>query len=258
MTSSDKWIIIGSVAAKHWFDDFRQPKDVDIMTIKKAGTFKIEDTQWHELSEKIIDLSSHKTFLDPDLLLTLKLSHANWDIHFDKTIFDIHFFKQKQALVKEDLYTELVKVWQTVHGPKSVCMNQKVDKFFKENIPRKHSHEYAHKCVAFKNRPMHESIRPDLSSVWCSAELFKALSFDDQLLCVCEELIVTAIERFSLTNQSSKIEILIALKKAFTKLCTSMTTGWFARFAVENFHAIMIANRDLLVEQTRKALLKLN
>lgn len=249
-------LIIGSTAMRHWFPDFREPKDLDLLTpyqIKcdKAGVI---ETQWHCEAEFLIEKSKDKVFADPQLLFSIKVSHAHWNIHWDKTMYDIEFLKRKGVTLDMEVYDRLIPVWEEIHGKKKVNMRQSMDVFFKDAVKREYDHEYLHELVAFYDRPLHERLRTDLSTAWCSKELFEALSPDDQARCALEEILATAIERAKLTVDSSKIERLSAINKAHFQLCTSMTKGWFARFLILNKYELTTRRREEWMSNLTKAL----
>lgn len=252
------WLIVGSTAAYHWFPDFRKPKDIDLLTpatIKtNDSTVCIIDTQWHEVGEEIIKLNKDPVFADPDILFTLKVSHAHWDVKWDKTMWDIEFLKRKDARLNYRLYHMLVAVWERVHGPKKVNMSKTMDVFFQDAVQREHDHEHLHELVAFYDRPLHERLRPDHGTAWCSQERFDDLSDDDQCKTALEEMMAVAIERSRLTEQSRKSEKLSAMSKAHFKLCTSMTKGWFARFLILNRHKLLSEYREQWLPTMNKAL----
>jgi len=87
--------------------------------------------------------------------------------------------------------------------------------------------------------------------VWCSVETFNSLDPEVQYELCLEEMMATAIERSRLTPESSRIDKLQAMSNAYFKLCTSMTTGWFARHLILN-------QKELLHERKEKWMNKLN
>lgn len=252
------WLIIGSVAAKHWFPDFRQPSDIDILTpVTITGGHSgvcIVETSWHEVAQELIDLSKDKTFLDADLLFTLKASHAEWNIKWEKTMADIAFFKRHECKLNYRMYHKLQGVWKQIHRPKRVNMARKMDEFFKDAVEREHDHERLHELVAFYDRPLHERLRTDHTTAWCSEELFLELSYDDQCKVALEEMLATAIERSGLKPGQKTSEYLIAVHRAHFQLVTSMTTGWFARFLILNRVELLIDRRTLWLPILKKAL----
>lgn len=256
------WRIIGSTAMYHWFpqgiNDLKQryPKDIDLLTPAKiSGNSKcIIDAQWHDAAQYLIDINKDKIFLDPDLLFTLKVSHAHWDIKWDKTLWDIYFLKQAGCKLNFEAYKLLFKVWENIHGKKKVYLNQDNDTFFTDAVNRKIDHDKLHEIVAFGSQPMHTLIRKDLSSALCSEELFNNLPFEDQCKTALEEIIVIAIERNRLDINSKQLEINKAINHAHKSLVTTMTTGWFARFLIINHYELIIERKHLWKTQISQAL----
>lgn len=250
--------IIGSVAAYHWFPDFRPPSDIDLLTTAKITGNNSEvcvvDASWHNAAQDLIDASTDPVFLDPDLLFTLKVSHAEWDVKWDKTMFDIAFLKSKGCKLNMPLLMKLHKVWTEVHGKKHVNMAQPMETFFKDAVKRDYDHEYLHELVAFHSRPLHERLRPDVGTAWCSESLFMQLDIEERYECALEEMMATAIERSRLTSKSKKSELYIGMSKAHKQLCTSMTTGWFARFLILNRNELLHERKDKWLTSIKKAL----
>lgn len=252
------WLIIGSVATYHWFPDARKPSDIDLLTPAKISgnhsSVCVVDAQWHDAAQHIIEHNKDPVFADPDTLLTLKVSHAHWDVKWNKTMYDVNFFKKKGCQVNMDLYHKLFKVWESVHGKKRVNMRKSMDEFFKDAVDREYDHEDLHRLVAFYDAPLHERLRPDHGTAWCSEELFKSLSQDDQMRVAMEEIMATAIERYKLKPSDARSTRRIAMSGAFRRLCTSMTTGWFARFLILNQNELLNERKDEWMPVLNKAL----
>jgi hypothetical protein len=227
------WLIIGSAAAYHWFSDWRKPKDLDLLTPTEINGNPTVDVQWYEMATEVIAASKDEVFADPDLLYTLKVSHAYWDIHWDKTLYDIWQLQKRGAVLNQELHDKLVKTWTKIHGPKKVNLNQPKELFWKDAVRRQHDHEWLHTQVAFGEYPMHLDLHTDGSAVMMDRAKFFALSLDDQRKVAMEEILTIAIERADLGVQSTRIERLSAVKRAHKILCTSAAKGWFAQFLVE-------------------------
>lgn len=268
------YIIIGSIAIKFWFKDFRTPvHDVDILYNGVVNPViptwihadipsptRIE-YQTHSSAEYILGRKEHGLYMIPDELFTLKVSHAHWNIKHTKTLHDINFLKNKGCVLDVPLYLRLIKTWEEVHGSKKqINLNKPVTEFFNDSVKRKYDHEYLHELVKFNDKPMHEYIRKDLSSVMCSEELFLGLPLEQQMECALEEMIVTAIERFYLTSSMSSSKMRTAVIDAHRLLCTSMTKGWFSRFLILNSHELLLERKDKCQKQlmTTLNLLELN
>lgn len=264
------FIIIGSVAMHHWDKSYRVPKnDIDILCTPgfrpdtsliplKYQDLRIEYQEYPEV-EWILNRKEHGLFMIPEELFALKLSHSHWDIKWEKTIKDISWMKEKGYKIDLDLYYHMLPVWERIHGSKSkINLNKSVEDFFNDNVKRKYNHEELHELVKFNEKPMHEYIRKDHKSVLTSEVLFTALPYEHQRIQTClEEILVTAIERFNLTKDSTDIEIRQAVIRAHKKLCTSMTKGYFSRYLILNSKEILIGNKEILRNKAREVLFKL-
>ena len=267
------YIIIGSVATKFWFDDFRTPiNDIDILYVGKVNpqmpsylrnefnALRVE-YQTHSSAEYILSRKEHGLYMIPNELYTLKISHAHWNIKHTKTLYDIAFLKSKGCHLDMPMYNSLVKTWEEVHGSKKqVNLNKTMDEFFSDNVKRKYPHEYLHELTKYNDKPMHEYIRKDLGKVLCSEDLFNALQLEQQMECALEEMQVTAIERFNLTSSMPSSKLRSSIIEAHQLLCTSMTKGWFARFLIMNAPELLIERKEKCQRQlmTTLNLLELN
>jgi hypothetical protein len=237
------WLIIGSTAAYHWFPDWRKPKDLDLLTTERIASNRVLDVQDHGLASDLIATSTDPVFADPSLLYTLKVSHAYWDIHWSKTMFDIWQFQKRGVSLNQPLHDRLVRLWTTIHGPKKVNLAQSKDTFWQDAVKRRYDHEWLHERVKFFDRPLHESLHPDHSQVLIDRQRFEALPLAIQRLVALEEILTIAIERADLSVQSTKSARLIAVSMAHKKLCTSAAKGWFAQFCVEQA-AYLVGDRS--------------
>lgn len=229
------WLIIGSVAMHHWLNNTTKQNDIDIISAEKLSGRFIESHHWGSIADRILEMNKDPIFLDPEMCLTLKYSHAPWNVHWDKTMNHIWQFQKAGYSPNQEIAIELRKVWKEIHGAKKVNLKQDLSEFFSHDaVKRKYPHELVHEMVAMYGRPMHEQIRPDLNSVWCSKDMFDELSYEKQLACALEEIMAVAIERKNLSLQSSDLDIIVSMKFAFKQLITSMTTGWFNDFMILN------------------------
>lgn len=230
-------LFFGSVAAKYWHPEFREPNDTDLIQKEKPlfNTFvngKRWEYHWVDALQYVLDNNKDDHYVDPDFLYTIKVSHAAWNINFEKHMKDIMFLKQKGCVLDKVLYEALYKEWEALHGKKKVKMNQMNDDFFTDAVKREFDHDWLHEFLAFGERPMHERIRKSLESPLPSKELWDKLTYQEQLQCASEEIFVVATERY-LDGNPKKYKV--AKGKSMKNLITSMTKGWFNLFLIENF-----------------------
>jgi hypothetical protein len=245
-------LIIGSTAIKHWFPDFREPKDIDYICSDCLIT-KEKQNYWIEEFSELIKLNKDSNYLDADLLFNLKLSHLGWNIHWEKTANDVLFLKRKNCIFNPELYQLLVKGWTKLHGEKWVKLKDKsADSFFDDYVNRKYVHDDIHKVVAVGKNPLYFKILEKENSVKCSKEKFNNLDLEDKLNLVREEIWVTALERYLIPSNFTTGDNL-SYYKALKKLTTTMSSGWFKMFIIEYFHLLHRDTNKTWVKKFKEA-----
>jgi hypothetical protein len=221
----------------HFKDFKRDPKDIDLFTNKPVpeGLYNLPvETFWHDkLSEW--EFGSVAT---PDELLTIKVSHAFWELKnksWNKHMMDIMFLQSKGAEFIPELYDILYPIWEEVHGKKKVNLEADPDDFFNDRIVKRvYDHDSLHESVAYYDRPLFERILRDNSEVAVDKAKWEALPHEDKLKMVREEVYATALER-KLVPTDYTANPRAAYGWTLQKTITSLTKGWFALFVVLNF-----------------------
>lgn len=172
-----------------------------------------------------------------DLLFTIKSSHKYLknSPYFWKTLGDYHILKRAGAKIRheyEAFFKLRTKETYTYAHPK---LNQNKDGFFADdNIKYVYDHDTIHKSVArFDGVPAYVKYIKDGQEVQCDKIKFLACSREIQLAGVIEEAAVLAIER-SLVPHTGVWTPKFAWRFALSKVCSSITSGWFREFAYEN------------------------
>jgi hypothetical protein len=249
-------LIFGSTAMKHWFPEFREPSDLDL--IKKGGlSTKLEQHYWIDSFDYILENNIDLEYVDPHFLLAIKASHFGWDIHWSKTMNDILFLKERGYSVDPALYKMLVKDWTVVHGKKWGSL-EKADSttFFEDAVPRKYVHDSIHEAVAVGSEPLYFKILKDDSGVvGCSKEKFDSLTEKEKENLVREEVWVTALERY-LVPADFKCSTSLSYFKSLKKLATTMSSGWFKQWIISNFDLLYVNNNVDWVNQFKSKLIK--
>lgn len=233
-------VLVGSTAAKYWFDDFREPKDRDY--IVEAEWERVDDS-W--VSPKIVEwyrklrYDSDQIAL-PDDLYTLKISHAFWDIPtWQKHMTDILFFQDKRCTFIRGLYDVAYPEWKDRYGKKKANLNVSADEFFNANVERIYDHDSIHAAVAYGKEPLFKSILKDGHDVAIDMDKFYALSYQDKLNLVREEIYATALERYIIPNGGSPG---LAYNNSMRALLTSYSKGEFALWVVLNYSQLYKAD----------------
>ena len=233
-------ILIGSRAVRIHFPDFyRNCNDWDYITDVKHPSKITEEGRKEFYSipafNKLIGQIEH---LSPEQLYTLKVSHSFWDIHWEKTMSDIHFFQKKNVQLDESLFTELYSHWEKVHVKKKVNLNQDNLIFFNKFVNRIYEHDELHKAIAYyEDQPMFTKLKKDLSKAWINKSMFDSLSTEDKFKTCREEIFVIALERFLIPNDF-KTNPIVAYRRSAKILITRLSKGWFPKFIVENWSSL--------------------
>lgn len=224
-------LLVGSRAAKDWFPDFREPKDIDYFSPRKiAGA----ETFWHD---SLVNYNwRYSDIASPDELYTIKVSHAFWNLHgtWNKHMYDVLFFQDALAEFIPELFDILYPIWEERYGKKRANLNAKPEDFFNKNVHRVYDHDSIHRSIAYYDRPLFERILRDGHEVAVDKAKFDALSYEDKLRLVREEVYATALER-QLIPSNYKMSPRGAYNWAMMKTVTSFSKGWFPLFIVQNY-----------------------
>jgi hypothetical protein len=173
---------------------------------------------------------------DMDMLFTIKSSHKYLknSPHFWKTVADYHMMKHFGATVRPE-YKDFLKLREketyTYAHPK---LNVSKDNFFKDDsIQYLFEHDDIHDSVKHLDKPAYRYYMKDGSEVFSDKAKFFACPRETQLYGVVEEAATLAIER-SLVPHPNVWTPEFAWKFALSKVCSSITSGWFREFAYEN------------------------
>jgi hypothetical protein len=256
-----KSLIIGSTAIKHWYPDFkREPKDLDLIDTETYMSTKGVERLWIHQFQELLDINIDDRYLDPNSLLTLKLSHLGWDILWEKHVADVEFLFSKGCMVDRGLYERLVEGWIRKHGKKWASLKGKDSTtFFEDAVARKYNHDSIHEIVAIYDKPLYEQLIHE--GVQCSEKGFEKLSYEDKIYLVKEEVWVTALERYLIPNDF-KYSATLAYQQALKKLATTMSSGLFKFFILSNIHILRKCRDRSFIDKFKTAesqnLIKLN
>ncbi len=228
-------MIVGSTALHHWYPETREPADLDVWEESSVPNTRGNEYHWCDTFFEVITLYGYPDYAPPDLLLTIKMSHAPWsEIHWDKTVHDIGFLQRKGHQVNETVYKMLYTHWETLFGKKQAYLAKDNDAFFDDGVERRYVHDDLHRAIAFYGDPLYERLKPDLDKAACSRSMFEALSPADQIRCIQEEAFVIALERF-LIPRDFALSPYAAYRQALKLLVTKMTKGWFSRAILDRW-----------------------
>jgi hypothetical protein len=171
-----------------------------------------------------------------DILFTIKTSHRYLknSPHFWKTMVDWHLMKKVGAKVRPE-YEEFLKIREKEtynYGHPKLNVG-KADFFKDDGLNYVYDHDTIHESVARGERPAYTYYMKDGEQVLTDKAKFFSGPREIQLNGVIEEAAVLAIER-SLVPHPGVWAQEFAWKFALSKVCSSITSGWFRQFAYEN------------------------
>lgn len=179
---------------------------------------------------------------DPCVLFSIKKSHIHYPRFWSKHIRDYHLLKQ---IVHNDHLCAVTKIRRTeteirLGKLKTPSLNKSKTDFFKDKVSnRTFIHDEIHLIMADYDKPMFEYIKIDQDKVACSKQkFFEELSSTERTMCVLEEAYVIALERCiipMLYEGGEFTDPKVAFDWAVMRICTTLCSGWFRTFAVDDW-----------------------
>ena len=184
--------------------------------------------------------------VSPKVVYTLKMSHRfkKNSVHFEKTRQDILMLRKlgfgKIPRGLGEWFKDRVKETYSYKHPK--LQGVKKDAFFSDDgIRYVYDHDAIHQAVKHLEKPAYSYFQPEGEEVGTDKAEFFKLPKVNQLLAVLEECYVLSLERaivpYDLFGDEQACRK--AFRTALEKVCTSITSGWFRKFAWENFDAVL-------------------
>ena len=216
-------ILFGSHIIKQTYDDFRTPNDRDWYTTDPTVTLPVSNPKdEYYLMECMPDREPTM-----DEMLTLKVSHAIYDIKWQKTMSDIRFLQIKGHKTIPELLSNLREHWKKVHGKQHrTDFEVEPGKFFEDRVKRKTDHDELHRLI----NPSPTYLGMIENGVTPNEELFRNMPDVDRTEVLFEEAFVLAIERFS------NLPDMTAYNRAQNLLVTTLHPTWLADEVIKNWN----------------------
>ena len=226
-------LMIGSTAALYWGINRSNPKDTDYFYYREN---EVVPSDSHKIPRELYEkIPSYNGWITPEALLTLKCSHLQWDIHWEKTKLDIIYWMELGYKIIPDLYQDFVSYWKEIHGDKSfLSLNKDKEEFFQDNVYYPIDHDELHRLVALPDDPVYLRCLKDNKEVEISKEKFDNLIYNDKVRMFKEEISVIALERYLLNPFNDVNDILQSYQLALKKTITNLTKNWASDFIIFN------------------------
>ena len=242
-----EYILIGSRALAYWKPEFKLKPEADWDIVSSEA---VEGSEWHKPSilnnSKLLNLKDYGVIefngkalhvVPLPYLAAIKRSHLHRDLGFGKhtTQYHRHLRGLENTDEEAKAFCEERKQLTFKEFPhKAPNLNKPSKDFFKDFVKRDYDHDYLHTLFAYEEEPLYMKLQEDKTKAWCKKSLWDELSYERKLKCVAEETMVTAAERF-LIPVDWKYPAKMAYFKALDKVCTTMCSGWFREFAIDNY-----------------------
>ena len=238
-------------------NEFFNTKNVEILNADNSEAL----SEYIKFDTQDGKLGSGLRFASPEVLLSLKKSHINFPIKFEKHIKDYNFLLSK---LKEDKLSKITKTnfketEKRVGELRTPSLKKSTMNFFGQSdgyVKYFYIHDDIHRVMAHYDRPVYEDMQVDSSSAWCEKDMWNKFSFEKKAKCVLEEAYVIALERRIIPMLNGCGEV-VSSKKAFEwalmRICTTLCSGWFRQFATDNYVNILEYYNPNYVQKFLKA-----
>jgi hypothetical protein len=197
-------------------------------------------------------------FASPEVLFSLKKSHINFPIKFNKHIEDYTLlYNHFNGIDYLDDLTKLnfKETEERLGKLKTPSLNKSVKEFFGQSdgyVKSHFVHDDIHRVMAHYDKPLYEMMQVDKNLAKCEKDMWNLFTFEDKCKCVLEEAYVIALERriipmiFGGGRGYTSEE---ALDWALMRICTTLCSGWFRNFATNNYYDIKKLSNKNYVEK---------
>lgn len=191
-----------------------------------------------------------------NLLFTLKASHRYLknSPHFWKTAIDYHRMKRMGCEILPE-YTEFFKQREKeTYTYKHPNLNVKKKDFFDgDQVNYVYDHDSIHEAMKIGERPAYTYFQKDGAQVACDKEKFFSLPEENRINSVLEETYVLALERSQIPFEG-KLTPKQSFTMALSKVCSSITSGWWREYAYENIFTALKRYDDQYVERFKQGI----
>lgn len=230
--------------------DFKESSKWLLKNINEINRFSLTDNFGNKFSIPKIEI----------LYLTKK-SHINYNIHYSKNIKDYTLLKNN---VNSDVVNKYIEYYNLrklevikrieKKSPKLSVSNETFFNKSKNIVGYIFEHDDIHKAVKHFEKPIYEMMKKDFSKAWCEKDMFEALPYEYKIKCVQEEAYVIALERYIILQKGNYKDYKLAYTDALNKICTSLCSGFFRDFAVDNYFKILDEYSDIYIYKFKDSL----
>lgn len=197
-----------------------------------------------------------------EILYLTKKAHIHYAIHYNKNIADYTLLKSHVDADKAQEYMPYFKMRAQETKERINKTLPKLNRSNKEFFDRSKNvvgyifeHDDIHEAIKHYERPVYEMMKRDFSSAWCEKDMFHELPHEYKIRCVQEEAYVIALERY-IVLQKGPQDHFEAYKAALQRICTTLCSGFFRDFAMDNYFEVLDAYSSNYVKLFTQKLLE--
>ena len=219
--------------------------------------FEFEIIYPNSSNELLVDLRKKYRYngydvADPVSLYLIKKSHIHYPVWWRKNIEDYHYLKTKIGTIDDahqQFYELRKKETDEKHKGRKTNLNMTNEEFFEKSekaVKRVYNHDDLHIATCYYDEPLYDSLKLDKKKAAIDKNLFDKLSDTDKIKTVQEECYAIALERKVIPALESGEEVFAedAFVHALERISTTLTSGWFRDFAIENYFSIRNYDKD--------------
>lgn len=254
--------IIGSVTDIKYLIETLRPKDIistdyvtTLININKSifydrNNVEILNSDYSESLRNYLkydkDDGSIK-FASKEVLFSLKKSHINFPIKFDKHIKDYSLLYDSLDgidILKENTKLNFKETENRLGKLKTPSLNKSTKSFFDQSngyVKSFFIHDDIHKVMSHYDKPIYERMQKNSKLARCEKDMWDLISFEDKCKCVLEEAYVISLERKilpSIFGGGKWVSHNDAFNWSLMRICTTLCSGWFREFATNNYFRI--------------------
>ena len=224
--------------------DFDGDNDVEIHDQNFLNNREVAD-KYHSLYCTVPYKDKRVYIMKPAGLALIKRSHLWRDLAFSKHM--THYAKWLKGFFDDEvmvdsvgrmLYDQRLRMTREAFPQGNPNLNQSVKDFFADAVKKTYSHDWPHELFAVYNKPMYTQMQRNPESAWCEKDMWDNFLSFEKIACVAEETSVIAAERLLIPSNWQSPEKLAYLK-SLEKVCTTLCSGWFRDFAIDNYGALV-------------------